>query len=227
MRTAARLGWLSCLLALVGCVDDNVSVFISGNLAPMIEETTCAYDPGSTVFLSQGKLDVAFGGSYSVNPLINNQLQRRGVSGRAETNGIQLTRAEVTLEGLDGLPVDFGGLPNPFSVPTSVYIPPASSPEAPGTAAGTIVVMPTDYTLSLPIAAGSTTTITAAVRLVGRTLGDIDIETGEWIFPIEVCNGCLLVCDIGPEDEPVACNAGQDFPIYDATLCPTPEPVTP
>ena len=223
MRTVARLGWLSCLLTLVGCVDDNVSVFISGNLAPMIEESSCAYDPGSTTFISSGKLDVAFGGSYEIHPIIQNQLQRRGVSGRPETNGIHITRAEVTLEGLDGLPLDFGGfLPNPFSVPTTVYIPPASSPDAPGAAAGSIVVVPADYTLSLPVAAGSTTTITASVRLVGRTLGDIDIETGDWIFPIEVCNGCLLICEIGPDDELVSCNPGQDSSFFDADLCPTP-----
>ncbi|MCB9617245.1 MAG: hypothetical protein H6722_32845 [Sandaracinus sp.] len=219
MRTHARLGLLTCLLALVGCVDDNVSVFVSGNLAPSIDESTCSYDPTSTALQSQGTLDVAFAGTFELHPAIQSQLQQRGRSGRPEPNGIYITRAEVTLEGLDGLAIDFGGLPNPFSVPMSVYVPPASSPTSPGSATGTIVAIPADYTVSLPVAPGTTTTVVASVRLVGKTLGDIDIETGDWVYPIEVCNGCLLTCMPDPEVELVTCNPGQDLTFFDAAAC--------
>lgn len=222
MRTFARLGFLSCLLALVGCVDDNVSVFVSGNLAPMIEETSCTYDPGSASQLSQGTLDVSFGGTFELHPVIQNQLQQRGASGRAETNGVRITRAEVTIEGLDGLPVDFAGLPNPFSVPMTVYIPPAASEDSPGLGTGSITAIPADYTLSLPIAEGSTTTVVVAVRLIGNTLGDIDIETGDWTYPVEICNGCLLQCPVDAETTLVSCNPGQDTPFADERCAAVP-----
>ncbi len=218
MRTYARLGMISCLLSLVGCVDDNVSVFVTGNLAPTIEDTGCSYDPASTALILQGTLDVGGARNYVVHPRVTNQLQRRGAIGRGETNGVFINRAEVTLTNQEGALIDLGGLPNPFSVPLTVYVPAAASADAPGVGTGVLELIPPDYAVSLPIPPGGSTLLLASVRLVGQTQGEIDIETGEWLYPINVCNGCLLACGGDPE-EIMTCSPGMDFPYIDAAAC--------
>jgi hypothetical protein len=80
------------------------------------------------------------------------------------------------------------------------------------------------------LAAGASTRINVAVRVFGETLGGQEIESSELLFPIAVCNGCLIsfpttaidptsnACNRGipPEEKP--CKPGQDEPV-DCRLC--------
>lgn len=218
MRALVKLSLLIGMVGLIGCVDDGVSVFVANAIAPEQSDEGCTWDPGSDVSMPGGTLDVSFGGSYFVYPRIINQLQRRGRSGVAETNGVQLTAAEVTIRALDGTAIALPGLPNPFRVPMSGYIPPSASPDSPGVGFGRIEVLPPDYTLSLGIEGEANVGLLASIRIIGKTLGDIDIESAEWDFPITLCSGCLRVCTMDPTLVAGVCNRGQDQQVIE--LCP-------
>lgn len=201
-------------LSLGGCVDDNISVFIRGNIAPEIEDGLCTYSPSSMSGLTQGRWDIAgsqnYSGNYIVNVAVVNQIQARASTVASEPNGVQITGAEVTLRDLAGDPIAFGGLPNPFSVPASVYIAPANGPDGTSASAVSIVAVPRDYGASLMAAGNVDTTIVASLRLVGQTNGSIDIRTGEWDYPIAICSNCLFGCPPAGDPGVLACNPGQD-----------------
>lgn len=218
MRALMKLSLFVGMFGLVGCVDDGVSVFVAGAIAPEQSDEGCSWDPGSDLSQPGGTLDVSFGGSYFVYPRIVNQLQRRGRSGVAETNGVQLTAAEVTIRALDGSALSVPGLPNPFRIPMSGYIPPAASPDSPGVGFGRVEVLTPDYTLSLEEAGAANVSLLASIRIIGKTLGDIDIESAEWDFPIALCSGCLRVCTTDPTMVTSACNLGQDQRVV--SVCP-------
>lgn len=197
------------MLLSVGCADDNVSIFVTGVIPPDMEEDSCNFDPGVDVFvLAPGtyniEADLILGRQpdYNLVMAASNQLQRRGISGRAETNGINIRRTEVTIQALDGTALALGGLPNPFSVPASAFIPPANDAMTPGEGVVSSTVIPAQYATalagSLPRdAMGSLveSTIVVAVKLVGETQGHIDIESDEFMWPVQLCGDfCLFAC---------------------------------
>ncbi|HJK92229.1 MAG TPA: hypothetical protein RMH85_04960 [Polyangiaceae bacterium LLY-WYZ-15_(1-7)] len=199
---------LACLLGLAGCVDDDVSVFIQDNVAPEVSDDGCVYDANGEP-LARGILNVDSGASYFVYPRIQNQLQMRATSGRAEPNGVHIERAEVTIRDLAGNAIAFDGLPNPFSVPTSAYIPPASDPTQGGVGVASVEAIPADYGFALGGLVGTGTSVIVDVKLIGETNGTIDIDTGDWSWPVQLCGGsCLFSCST--EDVAASCNPGQD-----------------
>ncbi|MFT5357620.1 MAG: hypothetical protein ACI9KE_004857 [Polyangiales bacterium] len=206
---------LMLALGLGGCVDDNVSVFILRNIAPEIEDDGCSFSPDSNAAITQGRWDISgsqrYAGNYIVTVAVVNQIQARASTVASEPNGVQISGAEVTLRDLAGDPIAFGGLPNPFSVPASVYIAPADGPDSTSASAVSIVAVPRDYGASLMAAGTVDTTIVASLRLVGQTNGQIDIRTGEWDFPIAICTDCLFGCPPAGEPAILSCNPGQDF----------------
>lgn len=200
------------MLLAVGCADDSVSLFVTGVIPPEVDEDSCSFDPTVDVFLlSPGtyniEADLILGRQpdYNLVMAAQNQLQRRAISGRAETNGIYITRTEVTIQALDGSALALGGLPNPFSVPASAYIPPASDPMTPGAGVVSSTVIPGQYATALASALPRDamgqlveSTVVVAVKLVGETQGHIDIETDEFTWPIQLCGGfCLFTCGEG------------------------------
>lgn len=201
-------------LSLGGCVDDNVSVFIYGNIAPEIEDGTCTYSADSMTSISRGVWDLAgaqrYSGNYVVNLSVENQIQARASTVASEPNGVHIRGGEVTLRDLAGDPIAFAGLPNPFSVPASTYIQPAGGPDGTSLGAVSVVVVPRDYGASLLAAGNTDTTIVASVRLIGQTNGQIDIRTGEWDYPIAICSNCLFGCPPAGDPGVLACNPGQD-----------------
>jgi hypothetical protein len=76
-------------------------------------------------------------------------------------------------------------------------------------------------------------TVVASVKVRGETLGGKEIESGEFVFPIDVCYGCLIVyndvtgfCCVRKEGEtiPVQCQSGQDEGL-DCRACNTGDPL--
>ncbi len=210
------------MLMTVGCVDDNVSIFVTGVIPPDQDEDSCSFDPAVDLFLlAPGtyniEADLLLGRQPDYNLVMSaaNQLQRRALSGRAETNGINITRTEVTIRALDGSPLDLGALPNPFSVPASAYVPPAADPMNPGRGVVSSTVIPAQYATALAAALPRDamgqlveSTVIVGVRLVGETSGHIDIDSDEFVWPIVLCGGnCLFAC--GESFTPY-CLAGQD-----------------
>lgn len=211
------------MLMTVGCADDNVSVFVTGVIPPDQDEDSCTFDPAAAdmPLLAPGtfniETDVIIGRQPDYNLVLatSNQLQRRALSGRAETNGVFITRTEVTIEALDGSALALGGLPNPFSVPAAAYVPPATDPMTPGQGVVSSTAIPAQYATALAAALPRDamgnlieSTVVVAVKLIGETQGHIDIETDEFRWPVQLCGGfCLFQC--GESFAPY-CLLGQD-----------------
>lgn len=171
-----------------GCDDSNATVFVRGTVIP--EGDGCTVDPNGDVLL-RGLYNVEAGGSYTLFPIFSNQLRTRAGSVASDPNGVHIDSVEVELRDEGGLPLAFDGLPNPFQVATSTFIPSAAGTSA-SSAGAAVEVIPAVYSGQLPTAG----TIIAALKAFGETNGRVNVESDEWTYPIELCGGsCLFVCD--------------------------------
>lgn len=217
---AVRTTLVATILAVTGCVDhDAASFFISGAVAP--DGDDCLLEPGNAL-VSRGVFNVEQRAGYFVFPLYNNQLVSQGSEAplRADTNGVLIQGAEIELRDAAGVALDFGGLPNPFTVPTSDFVPSTPSVNAAGQAVGSILAIPPAYADVLFTQLGgaggdpaASNIVVAAISVFGETTGEVDVEADEWLWPIDICRGgCLFLC-LPPEEmaDAVCCTPGQDF----------------
>lgn len=204
---------LACVLVCLGCAPSNPGLVIEGTLA--IPES-CVFSSTSTTYTLAPTLDTAdYGGlrplgiRYDaqfrvVNRLL--QLFNNRYPVRAEPNVITLQYAEIQLLEVDGTAPDLGGLPNPFRVTTGATIPPsATATGTPGIAP--VEVIPPLYGDAL---LGRVGRLLASVRITGTTSGGATVTTGEYLFPIELCNRCLVACDPDLALTENTCLLGQD-----------------
>jgi hypothetical protein len=190
-----------------GCVDNNTTIFIR-QVQALDVDNSCSVtnDPGATTLLG-GVLDTALAGRYDAALLIGNQLVARGNPDtmRTETARVQLYEADT--EVFDSS----GGTISSFTMPVSGFIDaPSGNDPAYGVAYTTLIEPGTAASLT-----AVEETVVARIKVYGITLGDIEVETGYWDFPIQVCNGCIAcICPASPEDDIVeTCNAGQNTAI--------------
>jgi hypothetical protein len=184
----------------LGCAPNESSLFI--RQCQVVPQDTCEVtaDP-SAAFKPSGILDVAFAGRYTCPLLVGNQLVTRGDPDllRTETSRVEITSADVTLLGQGG------GSLGKHSNPASGFIDPSTGAQ-PGY--GLVQVVLIDSTPAVG-------DVVAQVVLHGRTLGGTELTTGEWKFPIHICQGCL--CDTstcGATDAPPTnCHVGTDAPV--------------
>lgn len=211
---------LSCVLACVpllgACVDNDGSAFyVSGHVMPTSGEGVCTLDPSGENLVVRGVFNVESTFGYFVFPLYNNQLRNRGSDAplRTDPNGVQITSAEVELRKADGSVIAFGGLPNPFSVATSGFVPSTDNAATAAQSVGNILVIPPAYADSLAGMFTDQDVLVAAVTVFGETTGGVDVESEEWLWPIDLCKGgCLFECIPPDSDDPTeCCTPGQDF----------------
>lgn len=224
---ATKLGtFLGALLLLCGCVDnDGPAVFISGNLSPT---DACEYAPGNA-FVAEGALNVDRAVAYFIHPEYNGQLRSRGSDAplRADPNGMQIEGAEIELQSAAGDALSLAGLPNPFVVPVSTYIASTPDPSSTSKSAGSIQAVPPPYVTALRDVVGpgcgDVQVVLAKVRVFGTTIGGVDVESGDWSWPITLCRGdCLVACSTDPavaDVESTCCGYGQDGLCIDASAC--------
>ena len=210
----------TAVLGAPGCAENESSLFVRAVLVVEPPECVVKSDPGSA-FLLQGVMDVGLTQSYRAALLVGNQLVRRGSRDqlRTETSRIRLQGAEVHLTDSEGSQL-FA-----FSIDGSGFVDPGSGDE-PGFGVMSTVLIPPEFS---PRAG---TTVTARVRVYGRTLGGTDIESGDFWFPIYVCRGCLVSYPLeaddpaqdgyqciaaaaggegsGPSEDDIPCRIGQD-----------------
>jgi len=189
------------------CATNESSLFIRGCLE--FPEDTCSVTPDvSAAEIFSGRVDPAQNTGYSGVLLFGNQLVARGNSAqlRTETSRIEVQSAVVTIYN-STLTKTY----QTYSVPASGFADPGSTTQ-PGF--GAVKVLLVD-----PVTASQHVgdTLVAGVILHGRTLGGIELESGEWQFPVNVlrrgglCN--LEPCRPGvvPSDMLVAtCHPGYD-----------------
>jgi hypothetical protein len=194
------------MLVAAGCVDNDSTIFVRQLQAIRVDDECVITNDPSGFTQSSGTLDVSIGDqTYEACLLIGNQLVPRGDSDRTlpETSRVHFYRIDV--EVLDASESEFTS----FTVPTSGFADPASGSEpsygfacAPLIDAGTATgIAPNQFLI-------------ARVKVYGRSLGGLELETDWWDFPVFVCNGCIASTCIPPmdcEDDllPV-CDLGQD-----------------
>lgn len=209
--------------AIPACATNDQSIFVRGVLAPSTnrQNNTCVYtDDPSQPQLFSGRLDVGVRDNYQAVLLVGNQLIGRGDPDtlRAESNRVHIEGAIVTVTNPDGSVI------SEFTAPGAGVADPQSN-NAPdyGVFAVTLIDAPTVATLkaSLPDCVKVVRTVIAKVKAVGTTLGGHQLESGEFAFPISVCNGCLVDFSSGndPAVDPQP-NCAKPFDSSAATTLP-------
>jgi hypothetical protein len=209
-----------------GCADNNATLFVFGVLAPTAPTCDVIADPAQLV-LGSGTLDVALRTNYEARLLVGNQYTPRGAKQqlKAETTRITLTGAEITLK--DGATDKIITCKNQahcgeFSVYGSGFANPSKS-EDPGWGIIFAQLIPNAVGESFrnTLTAPGTVNLVATVKVFGTTLGNQDVESGGFSFPIQLCKGCLVdystvdstgACPARKEGDsiPVPCDEGQD-----------------
>lgn len=219
MRSSLLLTSLALALPVAGgCAPSNPGLVIDGVIPPP-SGGMCLYDASATVFLLSGVLDTLdvgapFGPRYVAylriaNHLINNF--RGTYPLRADPNVMTIIAADIEITNIDGSVTSFPGLPNPFRVAATGMVPSAAS-ESAGLGVSAIEVLPAQY-VAAGTAAGSLpdgARVIASIRVIGRTSGDAALQSGEFLFPIDVCMNCLYACATDAADAGSGCSPGQD-----------------
>jgi hypothetical protein len=197
--------WLSLAAAVgcawiggVGCADSESMLFIRQAQARVSGGTNgCTVDSSpSSLFITEGTLDLAFRTEYTAALLVGNQLVARGNASqlRTETSRVQIEGAEVRLEDASGTPW------GPYTVPGSGFIDPATG-STPSYGLTETILVGSEFGIKLaqgaPGIPGLRETLgvrrfTSVVKVLGKTLGGTPVESGEWRFPLTVCYACLV-----------------------------------
>lgn len=194
---------LGLTAALGGCQDRDFGMSITH-----VVQRTATCTPGTT-FLASGVVDIALRDSYTLFPAIFNNLEDikliKGfdqTDGRVATNDIVLRSATIEYTTLETLSAE---IQSPTVVPLSGTVPVGSDdPLTIGVEvlnSGILSQLRDADEFLLIDEAGtarpirSTIKIIARLRIAGETLDGKDIESNEFLFPIEICNGCRITYD--------------------------------
>lgn len=182
----ALLFTLALGLGASGCADNESSLFVEGVLD--ISSSDCVARPdASATFLSIGVLDLSLADGYVAAVQVGNQVTQQGNRDklRTETSRIHLEGATGSVFTVDGQELD-------FEVIGTGFVHPAAGTD-PGLAAMFVNIVTSEQIQTLrdagPDAWG---TMVVRFRVYGTTLGGKEIESGEYDFPISVCDGCLI-----------------------------------
>ena len=211
------------------CAENDQSIFIRQMLGPAQnrQNNSCVYSSDPTqLAISEGVLDVAIADGYRAALLVGNQLINRGDGNntRAESNRARLDGAVVRVTDPNG-----GTIAEFTSLGSGFVEPQLNNQPSFGPFFVTILDSATLQKLAPEVAPGEGSKLVVAnVKVFGRTLGGVDLESGEFQFPIRLCNGCLI--DFSSGDDPAVggrdcsrplesgsatalpCNIGQDEP---------------
>ena len=214
-------------MTFAGCdrFPDN-SLQVIGNLPP---NESCVLSADQEVRLLRGLYDVSYRDpstgqpvDYRIAPLVRSFILTNALEFQGEQGNIQITDFDVTLLLADGsiaaLP---SGLPNPYKVSTSAVIP-ANLAEGQFTDEVAFAIgIPGTYQDALLAIRDATgfTSVLLDIRANGTTFGGFSQQSAPFRWPVEICEGCLDVCDIEIE---ISCFPGQDVWPYCTNPLPMP-----
>jgi hypothetical protein len=206
----------SSVLCGPGCADNESTIFIRQVNIPISSGSGCTVEASPTnPFITRGLLDIAFRNQYVATLLVGNQLVPRGSATQARTETARVAIQGSVVHAVDNATgeIVFG----PKTVPGSGFIDPATGSNASYGLTDTVLfgIDPTSAAstdFDQRVRAGGGHSVTAFVRVFGRTLGGMDVESGEWQFPVSVCYGCLV------SYPPDASNPGLGMPNCDAPV---------
>ena len=199
--------------------------------APVALGQVCLYttDPHQVV-LSTGALDVDFRDHYDATVLLGNEALDGGAGGSSPADEIEVQGATVTVEDATGQVV------GTFTSTASGFVY-GQTGDVPGFGVTQLTLLDSATTASIRagVSASHSQRVAAHFRVLGTTRGGVPVQTDSFAFPIDVCQGCLVVFDASdvdpslpapncakgvgqPSSMAVPCVRGQDTPI-DCAQC--------
>ena len=169
-------------MVLPSCATNDSMIYIIGVAVRQAGACAVKADLGASI-LAKGTMDRLFAPEYVAALMVGNQLMQRGSRERVrtETSRVALKGAEVKLENTQGAEL----VPAFSAIGTGFVDASDGTDAAPSVMFASLI--PSSVAASLP--AG---TVVSKVRVFGTTLGGEDVESSELLFPIEVCDGCLV-----------------------------------
>ncbi|MCA9603631.1 MAG: hypothetical protein KC417_16475 [Myxococcales bacterium] len=210
MRSLRWIGIVVSLstVALTGCVDDDgAALFVEGQVGL---KDGCFID--STVILTTGSLTVGTTPAidYQLRTLMASTLRDTTRELAADPNMMMPTYYEVEIREFQGGLISFEGLPNPFSTPASGALLDSRTGSTPGSQTWTGTGIPEAYAEQLAdLEAAGVDTVVMHVFVHGTTLGDIDVKSNEWVWPVHLGAVLATVCEDDSNAYDV-CAPGQD-----------------
>jgi hypothetical protein len=192
-----------------GCTPNEISFFIVQSQVPVAggSGTGCSITADlSALHRNEGTLDVWLRNNYAISPLFRSELigYADPMAGRAETRGIFVEGAEVTL--FVGSPTGSVYEP-PYTVYFSSFLPPNTS-QSPGLAVTSFELIRSDIgtrlradvchegtpTAMCPVAPINETPLRLVAEILpfGRTMGGIRLNGARYRYGINVCCRCLI-----------------------------------
>ena len=148
------------------------------------------------VFFAIGLFDVSGTGSCEQPYVAHFFIRSTWRSERGGDERLDIASAKVTLKTLDKQALAFNSptLPNPFTVTTTaIEFASATDSEPAITALLALELIPSAYRDGLkPFAARE---ILATVQLEARTSNADRVDVEPFTYPIEICSGCITMCD--------------------------------
>lgn len=197
LKVLALLGFAGAILAgTPSCRDNNETIFVRQVQAP--QAPTCIALPDPTgLAVTRGTLDAALSTHYFVYVLVGNQMVARGdfKQARSEPNRVILKGADVHLKDMTT-----GGEVGFYSVTVVGEVDPQTNGDATyGLAAFELI--PHEVGVQIHNAllaaqqAGKATaqSYEARFKIYGTSLGGVDVQSGDFTFPVDVCYGCTVV----------------------------------
>ncbi len=186
---------------LAGCAEDTPEIFVVGNQPFTAEcEVPGASSQGSAELRTRGVLDLFITSAYQMLPAVQNRLVDSGtvrfaVGGNGEglvgqeweANDVILQRALIRYEAPDALGVP---LPRELELDLSGAIPPAGS----ASIEMQVITPSIGRTLanSRILREGTSLTLNLRIKFFGVTSAGRSVDSNEFVYPIELCYGCLL-----------------------------------
>ena len=214
----SKITVLAGLALLPACtVENNGSIAILANGLPETGEG-CYFVDDPTHVLPSGTLDVRYGGSYVMGPIVQNRMgetvtQRTPTTGNevdssTERNAITIRAFDVEIEllcseGDSDCATAATKVDRSFRTPGAATIPPGFSTPI------SIVAIPADATRDL-LASGVVPTgqlgppIRVRLQAVGGRNPDEELESGSFDYYVDVCDDCL----VRGLDPPLSCPGG-------------------
>jgi hypothetical protein len=190
-------------LAISACAHDDSTIFVRSVLAPPLVTlgAGCIYTPDPTQpFLSTGLLDVAVHpGSYTATFLLANQMVPVGDPTVPQTETSIVTISSVVVRDTD----INGNLLDTFTYDATTEILPSQG-NTPGYSpmVDVQIISPLALSKLAGLAAGAADRVLTYEKFVGKTLGGQYVESNEYEFPVDVCDGCLVAfrqSDVNPQ----------------------------
>ena len=209
MRHLLTLVLFSMAFSITGCANDGSSLFITGvgGLDDM-----CLVD--TSVSRTNAVVDVTLTDNLVIYPVFASQVRDRVSANAANPSDMHVRWVDVRLEDLGGNTLDVG-LPNPFRVPTSVFIEGFMGSGEVSMGTGAVQVLPPGYADAVAAAAGGS--VLAALRPIGRTNGGLEVKGNyDFHYQIIACasvpgtSSCLSRCATVDEELVTPCAPGQN-----------------